>query len=76
MNFPSRARVESMKKRYQEGMRVELIRMEDCQAPPVGTKGMVKGVDDLGSIMVDWDNGSSLSVVLGEDLCRVVRDNE
>ena len=32
--------------------------------------GTVRGVDDTGSIMVKWDNGSGLSVVYGEDKCR------
>ena len=44
--------------------------MDDIQAPPVGTEGTVFGVDDIGSIMVRWDNGSTLSVAYGEDLCR------
>ena len=44
--------------------------MNDPQAPPVGTKGTVRGVDDIGSIMVAWDNGSGLSVAYGEDICR------
>ena len=48
--------------------------MEDIQAPPIGTKGTVRGVDDIGSIMVSWDNGSSLSVAYGEDSCRRVSD--
>ena len=43
--------------------------MDDIQAPPVGTLGTVKGVDDIGSIMVRWDNGSSLSIVCGYDRC-------
>ena len=30
------------------------------------------GVDDIGSIMVSWDNGCGLSVAFGEDLCRKV----
>ena len=47
-----------------------LVRMDDIQAPPVGTEGTVFGVDDIGSIMVRWDNGSTLSVAYGEDLCR------
>ena len=50
--------------------------MEDFQAPPIGTRGTVTGVDDAGSVMGAWCNGSSLSVAYGEDLCRVVRDNE
>lgn len=61
---------EKLRKQYPPGTRVELIRMEDIQAPPTGTRGTVIGVDDIGSIMVSWDNGSSLSVVYGEDSCR------
>ncbi|WP_409226911.1 DUF4314 domain-containing protein [Gudongella sp. SC589] len=62
--------LEKLRKQYPPGTRVELIRMEDIQAPPTGTQGTVIGVDDIGSIMVSWDNGSSLSVVYGEDSCR------
>ena len=62
--------VERLRKQYPHGTRVELIRMDDKQAPPTGTQGTVTGVDDIGSIMVSWDNGSSLSVVYGEDSCR------
>lgn len=62
--------LEKLRKQYPPGTRVELIRMEDIQAPPTGTQGTVIGVDDIGSIMVSWDTGSSLSVVYGEDSCR------
>lgn len=72
MQFPSKEVVERIRKEYPIGSRVELVRMDDPQAPPVGTLGTVKGVDDIGSIMVSWDNGSSLSVAFGEDACRVV----
>ena len=65
-----RETVERLRREYPAGCRVELIRMDDPQAPPAGTKGTVRGVDDIGSIMVSWDTGSSLSVVYGEDLCR------
>ena len=66
--------LEKLRKEYSPGTRVELIRMEDIQAPPRGTRGTVIGVDDIGSIMVSWDNGSSLSVVYGEDSCRKLED--
>jgi len=66
--------LEKLRKEYPPGTRVELIRMEDIQAPPTGTQGTVIGVDDIGSIMVSWDNGSSLSVVYGEDSCRKLKD--
>ena len=47
--FPSRDVVESLRKHYPVGCRVELVRMDDPQAPPIGTKGTVRGVDDIGS---------------------------
>ena len=50
--------------------------MDDIQAPPIGTEGTVIGVDDIGSIMVRWDNGSGLSVVYGEDECTEVKAND
>jgi hypothetical protein len=71
-NFPSREIVEQLRARYPKGTRVELVKMDDVQAPPIGTKGVVTGVDDIGSVMVAWDNGSSLYVVYGEDICRKI----
>jgi hypothetical protein len=70
--FVKREIVEHLRKQYPVGTRVKLIRMNDEQAPPIGTCGTVTGVDDMGSIMVTWDNGGSLSVVYGEDLCRKI----
>ena len=62
-----------IKRSYPKGTRVVLEHMDDIQAPPKGTKGTVVGVDDIGSILVDWDNGSSLNVVYGEDRVEIVR---
>lgn len=70
MRFPSKEIVECVKKRFPVGSRVELVRMDDPQAPPIGTKGTVQGVDDIASIMVHWDNGSHLNVAYGKDICR------
>ena len=72
MRFPSRELVERLRERYPKGTRVELVRMDDPQAPPAGTRGTVIGVDDIGSLMVFWDNGSGLSVAYGEDLVKIV----
>ena len=72
MKFPNKAVVESLRSQYPAGTRVELVQMDDAQAPPVGTLGTVWGVDDTGSIMVQWDNGSSLNVVYGIDSCKVI----
>lgn len=72
MKFLSRQIVEKIKTEYPTGTRVELVKMDDMQAPPIGTNGTVIGVDDIGSIMVAWDNGSGLNVVYGEDLCKKI----
>lgn len=61
------AMVEIVKREYPVGTRVKLLRMDDFQAPRIGTLGTVTGVDDIGSVMVHWDDGSSLNVILGED---------
>ena len=70
MRFPSRETVERVRRDFPVGTRLELIQMEDVQAPPVGTLGTVLGVDDTGSLLMRWDNGSGLNVVYGEDLVR------
>ena len=70
MKYPSRETAESIRREYPAGTRVELIRMDDAQAPPAGTKGTVLGVDDTGSLLMRWDNGSGLNVVYSEDLVR------
>ncbi len=74
MRFPSRDIVEKVRAEYPAGTRVELVHMDDFQAPPVGTKGTVRGVDDTASIMVNWDNGSNLHVIYGEDSCKKISE--
>lgn len=72
MNFPDRETVKTIRDRFPKGCRVELVLMDDIQAPPVGTHGTVVGVDDTGSLLVHWDNGSRLNVVYGADEARRV----
>lgn len=72
MRMISKEALQALRERFPAGTRVELVQMDDSQAPPVGTKGTVKGVDDIGSIMVAWDNGCGLSVAYGADICRKV----
>lgn len=66
-NFPSEKIVEKIRKDYPVGCKVRLVRMDDAFAPPIGTIGEVIGVDDIGSLLVKWSNGSSLNVIFGED---------
>ncbi|MDD2267947.1 MAG: DUF4314 domain-containing protein [Eubacteriales bacterium] len=75
-NFPSRETVERIRKQYPVGCRVELLRMNDPDSPPIGTKGTVRYVDDIGSLGVAWDNGSSLQVVLREDYAVKIEETQ
>ena len=68
-----RATVGMLRINYPKGTKEKKKKMDDVQAPPIGTQGTVTGVDDIGTIMVDWDNGSKLGVVLGEDICRKIK---
>lgn len=43
MRFPNKEIVEKVRREYPAGTRVELVRMDDCQAPPLGTLGTVTG---------------------------------
>lgn len=52
MRIISKKALQALRERFPKGTRVELVKMDDPQAPPVGTKGTVLGVDDIGSIMV------------------------
>lgn len=67
MIFVNDKTLERIRRQYPAGTRVELVKMDDFQAPPIGTKGTVTAVDDSGSLLVHWDNGSSLNVIYGVD---------
>lgn len=73
MRFPDRATVERVRQEYPAGTIVELVKMDDPQAPAVGTLGEVLGVDDTASLIMRWSNGSGLNVVYGEDVVRRVK---
>ena len=74
MRFPKKESVESIRREYPVGTRIELLEMDDFQALPVGTYGTVKGADDTGSLLVRWDNGSRLNVIYGEDRVRKLEE--
>lgn len=77
MRTISERMVSIIKTMYPVGCRVVLERMEDPWAHiKPGTKGTVKCVDDIGTIHVNWDNGSSLGIVYGEDSCRTLEEGE
>ena len=72
MRFPDKKTVETLRTQFPVGCRVVLDRMEDAQAPALGTQGTCRGVDDAGNVMVSWDTGGSLNVAYGADSCHRV----
>lgn len=66
--------VERMQEKYPPGTRVEVVSQEEHLKP--GMKGTVVGVDDQPALLVNWDNGSSLSLLIGKDHFRVVFQQE
>lgn len=74
MRFPNKETVERIRREYPAGTRVELLAMDDPQAPPIGTLGTVLAVDDTGSLIMRWDNGSGLNVVWQQDFVRKAGD--
>ena len=69
--------LEALREKYPQGCRVELVKMDDpYREMPPGLQGVVTGIDDSGSIHVDWQNGSSLAVIFREDECRKVEGDD
>jgi len=55
------------------GRRVRLIRTTDPYTDlRMGDEGTINFVDDLGTVHVRWDNGSSLGLVPREDSWELV----
>lgn len=77
MPFPSRGQVEFTRSCYSPGTRIVLNSMNDPYAPvESGTRGTVRYVDDAGQVGVSWDNGRSLSLILGVDSFRKLTQQE
>lgn len=72
MQFPSKDQIERLRKIYPVGCSVRLVRMSDPQSPPPGTEGRVLFVDDIGTVHVAWNTGSSLGIIPGEDYVEIV----
>lgn len=62
-----------IRKQYPVGCTVEIIEMCDpYRDMPAGLRGTVTHVDDTGTVFADWENGSTLGAVFGEDRIRRV----
>lgn len=67
-----KSEIERLRREFPAGTWVELVAMDDPQAPPPGTKGTVEGVDDAGDLLMRWDTGSGLKLIVGVDRFRKV----
>jgi len=68
-------RLKALREFYPPGTRVQLVRMDDpyTKLKP-GDRGTVSFIDDTGTVFVDWDSGSGLGVVFGEDEIRKLEE--
>ena len=74
MMFPPKEIVERIRQQFPSGCRIVLDAMNDAyRTIPAGTQGTVIAVDDIGTIHVSWDTGSSLGVVYGLDKIEKVQ---
>ena len=70
-NISLHARIAHLRDLYPKGTRVELISMNDpyTNLKP-GDQGTVIHVDDMATVHVAWDNGSTLGIVYRVDFIR------
>ncbi|MDO5047442.1 MAG: DUF4314 domain-containing protein [Anaerococcus sp.] len=70
----SREMIKMLSDVYPKSTRIKLLQMDDQGATPLGRLGTVRGVDDIGSILVKWGDGSNLNVIFGVDEVEIIPD--
>lgn len=69
----SEEEIKAIKEKYIPGTELELIKIYDyINSVPAGATGVVTNVDDIGTIHVTWDNGSTLGLVVGIDKFKII----
>lgn len=69
MKTISKEMLAMLREKYPTRTRVELVHMDDPYTSlTTGDKGTVRFVDDMGTIHISWDCGSSLGAVYGVDI--------
>lgn len=65
--------VERLKRTLPVGTRLELTEdMDDIQGLKSGSQGVVSFIDDIGTIHMKWDNGSTLGIVHNVDKYNII----
>ena len=72
----TRKNVERLQRQYPVGTRIILKNMKGETQMPPGLTGEVAFVDDLGSVHVNWSNGSSLALIPEEDEFEIIREQQ
>ncbi len=73
MKHPTEKELTALREKYPTGTIVKLISMNDVQSPPVGTIGEVTLIDDMGSVHVNWQNGSTLALIPDVDSWEILK---
>lgn len=73
MKHPTDKELTALREKYPTGTIVKLISMNDVQSPPVGTIGEVTMIDDMGSVHVNWQNGSTLALIPDVDSWEILK---
>ena len=68
--------LDNLKEKYIPGTRIELSDMAGESHMLSGLKGTVTGVDDMGQVHINWDNGSSLALNVVEDSFKIIEKEE
>jgi hypothetical protein len=72
MSYLKLAKLDLLDNTLKKGVRVRIIEMKDSQSVKSGTEGVIRKIDDIGQIHVNWDNGSSLAIIPGEDTFEII----
>ena len=71
MRVISKEALQALCERFPKGARVELLSMDDPYTKLCpGDQGAVIAVDDIGTVHIAWDSGSSLGAAYGVDRIR------
>ena len=74
MKHPTEKELTALREKYPTGTIVKLISMNDVQSPPVGTIDEVTLIDDMGSVHVHWQNGSTLALIPDVDSWEILNE--
>lgn len=67
--------VKNIKETFFPGTIIKCLSMDDKQAVPSGTLGVVTHVDDMGTIHMAWATGSTMGLIVGVDSFEVITDS-